>query len=416
MSTSLPGGSSLDRMEACIASEALPHFPFALHEYAKLGDMMHAFLEANYNAGRDAALEWVYDTNPHMLEVFESVPFERLPPFDLAKYQPEVSLAYDTNSGRVRVLGHSLNRNDARAMAEPHEFVMTIDLAGVEDDTAVAIDWKTGFKLVRPAEDNWQAKTGLLLSCRARGLKRGRAAIVRVLWNGVVLPWEWVEMDEGDLNDHEAKLRLLLKKRGRELEKKANGEPLSTPVVGDHCDYCPARLACPAWLGLLGASVNVNGLKEGTPEVLAQAVANHLQRRKALELEEAFLKGIARGNPIALPNGDIYGEKLVTIETILPEMVRPVLEQLHGAGIAEAVMESAVKEATSIPKSSFKSALRRHVLPGLPQKAKIGELERITYAALREGRALSVRTRKEVKVYRPGKIAEEEPDVTEDAA
>ncbi|MGH9900205.1 MAG: PD-(D/E)XK nuclease family protein, partial [Pyrinomonadaceae bacterium] len=371
-------------------SEAFPHYPYALHEYAKLGDTMHAFLEAAYNAGRDAALEWVYDTHPHMLEVFDQVPFDRLPPFDKAKYQPEVSLAYDTNTGKVRVLGHSLNRNEARAMAEPHEFVMTLDLTGVEDDAAISIDWKTGFKLVNPAQTNWQVRTGLLLACRALGLTRGRVAIVRVLWNGVVLPWEWVEMDEGDLLTHEAEFRLLLRKRARVLEAAAKGEPLPSPVVGDHCDYCPARLGCPAWLGLLRAAADVDELKKASPELLAQAVLNLQQTKKAVELAEACLKGIARANPIQLPNGDLYGEKLVTTETIVPERVKPVLEELHGAGIAEAVMETAVKEATTIPKDRFKSALRRHVLPTLGQKAKIGELERNTYAALREGRAVSV--------------------------
>jgi len=407
VSTELPGASSLDRVDICPSSEAYPHFEMAPHEWTKLGDAMHAFLEAAYNAGREAALEWAFDKHPHLFEAFELVPLDRLPPFDVSKWQPEVSFAYNPFTKKSRVLGHSLNRNVAREMGEPDEIVFTGDLVGVEDDACLLVDWKTGHKLVAPPERNWQIKTGILGACRAKGLVRGRAAIIRVLLNGMVLPWEWYEMDEDDLNAHEAALRGLLRRRAKTMEAKKKGEPLPYPLmVGPQCDYCPARLSCPAWLGLARATCNIDEDRLLSGEELGRGWEILQQKKKAIELSEAWFKATARQSPISLPSGDLLGERLVPKESIIPDMAKPVLAKRYGEAVAEAVLGDSLKEATSLPKDRFKSALKRHVLPRLEGKAKIGQLERDVYEALRQGRAVTIKMEKLVKTYRPRPGAE----------
>ena len=417
----LPGPSSLSRIAKCPTSEGLPHFQSAPHEWTRLGDIMHAFLEAAYNGGRDAALEWAFETNPHLYEALEGVPLERLPSFGELSLRAEVSFAYDIRTGKCRTLGYGLNRNIARAMAQKGEMVGTLDLAGTEDsgESVFVIDWKSGFAKVEPAADNWQIKTGLLMACRAMGLRRGRCAIVRVLWNGLVLPWEWHEMDEDDLDAHAAELRLLMRLRDEIRAKAARGEPLPPPVydADGHCRYCPAQRVCPVYVNFAHSPPPARDEVANLPPERRAAMFLELRaRKKALELAEEALELSARQDPILLPDGQMYGEKLVPKETIVADRAEEALAKVFPPEVARAVVESAVTVDRGMTKEALKRALKRHVVenpaidpdPGDKRK-QIGKVNDKALDALRRDRlGMDSRTTKPVCVFRPGKEAKAE--------
>lgn len=413
--TLLPGPSSLEREYICPFNAGLPHFDSIGGRWAADGNLMHAFLEAIYNVGYDGAIDWAYSHYPHRAEALAAVPSDKLPPFDLAKWRPEVSFAYNPFTGKSRVLGSGLTRDAARELGEPDEIVGTVDLAGAEDGTVYVLDWKSGYRDVTPPENNWQVKTGLLMACRAAGLSFGKVAVVPVRWSGEVGFWEWHEMDGRDLDAHERALRNVLRRRARVLEAVAKGEPNpEKPVIGEHCHYCPAKLGCPAWLGLRAAFMTVDSIDpNASVERLGEMYTNLQQLKEVVKTAEAFLEGVARRADIPLPGGEIYGMHLDKTESILPLAAEGVLKKKYGELVGGTIYSSALKEASSIPKKNFKSALNTHWVKHLKaqgQKAQIGQVEKEALIALREGRAMSVKEVMKPMKFRPGKELLDEPD------
>ena len=384
----LPGPSSHHRIDVCEVSEALPHFEVAPHEYARLGNLMHDFLEEAYHHGREAALQWAWTSTPGHMEVFEMVPFERLPEFNPGAYAIEMSFAYDVQRGTSRILGQGLNRNEARAMAKPGEMVGTIDLGTNEHGVAFIVDWKTGWRSITPAQWNLQLKTYALMACRASGLKEAKFAIIRVLANGTVLPWDWGFMDEDDLDAHEAFLRMLMKRRAQVKAKAAAGEPLPMPYLGPHCDYCPALRSCPARQPAQNALLGTKELRVLTPDELGQAYRNAQQILAATKLAIADIKRMAAQSPIPLGGNRWLGVKARRTETIDPDAALEALRSRMG-DVADIVYEHAVKLKASLTKKAFKSGLKKFWIPSLPpEERKVGAVEEEMLQVLRDGRAM----------------------------
>ena len=74
----LPGPSSLGRIAACPTSETLPHVRSS-SEYARRGDIIHAFLASCAMVGRDVAL---LQADAEHYDTLAAIPLDRLPPLD----------------------------------------------------------------------------------------------------------------------------------------------------------------------------------------------------------------------------------------------------------------------------------------------------------------------------------------------
>lgn len=116
----------------------------------------------------------------------------------------------------------------------PRFMAGAVDLLWSESGHRHVLDWKTGRREnVQPIYRNDQMRTLAFLLDKAVGA--GEVTIHLVFLGGDEVEHECHTLDELDLAEHEAWLR--------ECERTI---PTSQPQPGKHCEYCPARHACPA--------------------------------------------------------------------------------------------------------------------------------------------------------------------------
>lgn len=407
--------SALGRIAACIRSEAMPH-THSRSPFARKGTVAHKFLADCLDHGRDRALSMVEEVED--IDWLEAIDIERLPAFERDKYSAEVAVAYSPSLREGRLIGYGLSREAAAAKREGDEIVGIVDVGGVAEEGVVVQDYKTGWGYVERAEVNWQMRTYSLFMARTFLKTSAFHSVVRVRDNGDHY-FDTAVMDELDLLSHEEEFLSLLRRREDVRQAVRAGLPEAIPPLneGRHCRYCPAFAVCPAKSfairALAGSPAQDLVL---TPELAAQAWRQLKLAGKTLERYESVLKDYARQTPVPLgENGEILGEKKHKVESIEPDQARLVLEKQYG-DLGGAIAGEATEKRETLTKAALKSALKKLMLPTLPEKEqKITHVEKRVLEVLRVGGAVQTKTTFPVTEHVPPKLALPE-GATEEAA
>lgn len=243
----------------------------------------------------------------------------------------------------------------------------TVDFALVNGDEAVLVDWKTGQRHAGYFEQC--ATYGLLLQRAWRGVKTVRVHLVFVGLGAV----DVVDLGRDELAEANTKIMEALIAREADAPR---------AVSGDWCQWCPAKMGCPAFA--------IEHAKLDTalaPDVSLAQLLRHVDgdnaseahrfiayAEEAIEKIEENLKAHARasGNMVNLTTGKTYRMSMNTRTTLVQGTETNDIFRAHGAGLA-------LEETASLPNA-------RKILKN--DKGALAALE----AALATGEALKTTT------------------------
>lgn len=385
-----PTGSSLDRVEICNASAALPQiFSVDESEHRDRGTAIHLFLSRTSIVGRDAALA---EVDEQWRDVCADVQIARLAP-QLAM-SSEIAVAYDWQADTGRVLQLAGPRR--YEVDVTREVPATLDVVGADmsnGETVVYVgDYKGPYGWLPAPERSLQLGVGALAVARAFGADAAVVEYIRIRGDGTTRKFS-ARLDVFALDAIADRVRMLMTEvdtmRGR-LELGEIGAPNVTE--GPHCRYCPARQHCPAKTALvrhvLGDPQPVPYMIPLTPESALRAYQLLAPARAALAQVEGALYAYAKLTPIPVGIDDDGSERW------FGELRRPGSEVLDGA-IAHAVLaekydgEAANKAVTmKVTKTAITDLARSRLGPD-------EKLTHVTDAILEEIRARNGATRPE---------------------
>ena len=334
----LPTGSKLELALACAASQALGQVDTSF-KAGEDGKAKHAALAGRLSWMVDAGawdcpendlddspktVEWLTtdtaiwgDMSEATARWLASIDHETLLP--LKGCRDEVALAWDYQHDAGRELGARLER--AYSMAKPTEYVGTADYLRVEDGCVMVVDLKTGMAEVTAPGRNPQLRFLALAACRANGLQRARVGILHAP-EGRTPWWNWAELDAFELEVVAMELRKLAERIGY---ARAAVEKNKAPWLnaGEHCQWCPARFACPARVGMAKAMASdpsgyALSLKHGLEDdnIASMALARWQAARRILDEVGAALHARAKERPIPTADGMVWGPVESTREVI----------------------------------------------------------------------------------------------------
>lgn len=370
--------SGVGPTRACLASAVLPAVPETTAATSFGTNVRHRFFERVPQVGREAALAEISD--PAGRAAMAAMELDGMP-LDPAAYAQEVSFAWDWEKGTAREVGRGLSRGARDAMLGPTEVGGTADIAALlGDDGAYIGDIKAEFDPQPPAEQHDQLHLLALMAARAWGREWVKIEIIRPR-KGEPAWRDAAELDLFALTDIAERMRALalavLLARA-EYEKDGIDPPAH---VGDWCRRCHSRHACSAIGGALARVAEPNAIMitdENAPAVyeLLSAV-----RARADELWE-LLKQHARQSPIRLPDGRVFGPKMMNFDVIDGAKLWRVLADMHGEAVAWAAAQ------VEITKSRLDEALTPIALARGPRK--LAEVRREVIAAASAAGAWSV--------------------------
>ena len=219
--------------------------------------------------------------------------------------ETEVPFAFDATSSRARRLPGGQHRDYSSALQ--HEIPFTVDYVAYSARDVEVGDWKTGYGAhVDRTSGNWQV---------------GIAAIAAAeLFNAETVTGKihYLDTDFTDIYRFSAtELRFL----ASDIQRVIQTVDGSQPNPGDHCKYCPARLACPAVASAISSVAASPGVRWSLDRITLQndaLMAMHLPALKAAvdAVEKALKSRCKEGLP--LPNGKIWKpivQRRVSIDT-----------------------------------------------------------------------------------------------------
>lgn len=228
--------SSADRVKACPASAVLPQTYQPAGPAAERGTRIHT-----QQADAVDALD------PHVVAL----------PFDwTATRHVEVAYAYDLAEDTGRILGYRLERR--YPPVSPTELKGSADLTLTTPTAATVIDWKTG----HTRGYQWQTRVYALAASRAHRVSSVETALVYLDANAI------------DRERFGAFALAAIRRDVVALQSRIERSDGTDVSPGDHCRWCPAKPACPAWATEL-ASVRAPSweaqlaIELSTPERLA---------------------------------------------------------------------------------------------------------------------------------------------------
>jgi hypothetical protein len=382
--------SGLPRAMACIGSLVLPRAD-EVHEASLNGTAKHEYIQRiaegmpKQEALGHVPLEWraqaaAIDLDAEMLR----------------KGAPEVAFALDLARGTAREIGRGIGRSEARNMCTPNEMPMVADWVSVDGSTVWVVDWKSNAaEGLVPAPRNAQLLTYMaaaLLAYRAQGVSTVRGALVRV--DRDIPYWERTDaLDALDVEAHLESIRALLRRATEARERySALGE---TPplVVGVHCDWCAARRFCPAQVGQLYEALGFQpkeGSEFGGPVLRpSEAGAMYAKVLGAIELLKRFksdLEGIAKEEPLTLPDGRVLRWEDEAKASVDAEAAAPILARAYGPRVVELATKH---HEPTMPWDALADALATDTLPRLQEEHRQNGGRKPTRGALiREARNL----------------------------
>lgn len=240
--------SAAERIAACPASAALPQTYQPSGPAAIRGSAIHDVAADMLTEGREAALAKVPQTAEWRRTVEGFDPFSLALPWDGIRHV-EVAYAYDLAADRGRVLGYRIGRR--YPPTTPAEIRGSADVVIEARPGLVLVDWKSGQRL-ESAPDNWQIRIYSLMAARAHQQQSVRGVLAYIAEDGSV-ELDSADFDAMDLAAIAADLRGVVVAVAAAVEALKRGEsPAVTP--GDHCRWCPAKPACPAFARELAAA------------------------------------------------------------------------------------------------------------------------------------------------------------------
>lgn len=278
----------------------------------------------------EVASEWADAGTDEHAELARKT-LSRTLPLRLARIVPpsprvEVTLAINIATGEARIVGEGGGRNYT---PDPLEVFGTADVIGVDRDTVIIIDWKTGYIEVDSAENNWQLWGYALAACRALGKSKARVYIAYTNIPGQ--PISEHELDWEDLASFALRIQDLVPREAR-LRHEYRAGVIPTTREGSWCRYCPSKHTCPAKQSLLALVAN-KGLPapaEMSKEQAAEAVRQVLRLDQLVKDAKARLNQYIDDNgPVDLGGGKAYGRG-----------VRAGRRELDGAKTVQAIRES----------------------------------------------------------------------------
>lgn len=321
--------SSLSRRLNCPGSSVLPRAENS-NIWASAGREEHAELADQLLAG--TLPEWIARIMP-------------------PNPRSEVALAFDVATRVGRIIGENLDRSYGDVA--PFEIVGSADVMGVDGDTVVVIDFKTGHNDVESAATNPQLAFYCLAAARALGKSK---AIARIVYTRTCRVDEAM-LDALDLAAFGDRLEQLHIRTAALQEAKNRGETISTHE-GSWCRYCPSTPYCGAKNALLvqvaEKGLAVIGDTTLTPE-RARAGYEEIVRVEQLvkDARKRLETYVDENGPIDLGGGRMFGR-----------YVRQGNERLSGdvavKAIAEVVGESAEEFCSvAIERKTTKAAIER---------------------------------------------------------
>ena len=302
-----PTASSLERALACPASLVLPQV-HTTSEYAKRGTEIARFIRLVIGgASVEAAAETVGDLEWRATCL--ALDWKKLAG-DLSEVQGEMAYALDVETDDARRLGSNLGRHYPPTSAT--EFCGTSDIEGERiDGIPVVVDVKSG-QPVTLAAHNPQIRFFALVKHLLTGAPEVEGRIAYVGEDGSV----WSDchtFSAFDLESFGDELRALPARIAAARDAAATSVP--TVSTGDHCRYCPAKPACPAYVALARTMVtDIDAARVHLPVMTPEEQGRAWAKAKAVEsmLETVLdaLKAMAKQAPFPLENGQTV--KMVT--------------------------------------------------------------------------------------------------------
>ncbi len=382
----LPTLSALPLLSVCPGAGALPWIG-SVSEAANLGNALHEIQEKAIGAGcagPDLPVAAFADTETRWrltgreLERFRVLAMNFRPNTPVGAIA-EVPLALLSGGSAVRLA--SGGRGQYPEAPEDAILAGSLDVVWSEPEPLVFpwaqrptvragsvpsyVDWKTGDEdNVATPRQNWQIKGGALLLARWIGTTEAIAGPC------FVEPgpgrWDLAHFDEADLDQIETDLlELLVRVRKACVAVEQGGVP--ELVTGGHCEYCPARAACPAWtapvLALMG---DPDGMLLPLSHEQVTRAAELLPVLRSLEklCEGAAKYGAATYGPLELKSGKLYGPATETRAKLATRATYQALAELVGdekADLAFRVTKEGLKDALragGAPRGSFPKLLR----------------------------------------------------------
>lgn len=361
--------SSFPRLQKCVGAAVLPQAD-EVREGMERGTAMHAHIERMANgASRVDSLakvpeQWRADAAAIDLD-----------PDMLRNGAAEVAFALNLERGTARELGRGISRSEAKALLVPGEISMIADWVAVTGEEAFVSDWKSGIaEGLVPAPRNAQLLTYMaatLLAYRTQGVSAVRGALVRVDRNS---PY-WERTDALDLLDVEAHLesvRTMLRRAKEARERYSTRGELPPLAIGVHCDWCPSRRFCPAQVGQLHDALGFRpreGSEFGGPVLRpVEAGAMYAKVLGAIELLKQFkadLEGIAKEEPLPLPDGRMLRWEDEAKASVDAEAAASILARAYGSRVVELATKH---HEPTMPWESLADALATEALPRLQEE------------------------------------------------
>jgi len=328
---SLPTGSQIGRVMACIFSWLLVRFDRAVGAAAIAGTQAHDELFQTIEHGAPspwdmgALLAWLVA--------------------DGGKPKGELALAYDAKADTAKALGQNIGREYAKHGADPFsQFCLSLDAVAIQGSRARLLDLKTG----RSEGDPWQLKLGAVALARAFDLDE----VIACFWyrdsSGLgidrLMEWRWGSMDLAGFAEELNQLQLTLE----------GAPPAMGAKEGEHCTYCHSFAACPAKMNLarsLVAEATAPGVTMGaeftalTPAEAGLAWERLIQAEALVKHIRTGLEGYATQQPIQLSDGRQVRAVEAQRESILGPVAYAVLAQAFNVETAESCCPPATSKA-----------------------------------------------------------------------
>lgn len=264
--------SSLERVEACPASTALPAAQYS-GIAAETGTENHRVIEDVINAGGV----------PEKLRHLWEDPETGSPP---RAVHTEIAYVVDVSTRKVRRLGKLKSHRDYGKLGGT-EIATTLDVEIVHDNAVNVIDWKSRERTT-PAERNVQIATQVCAVETHYG---------KPVHAGLVYLDDWyADMASFSIFDSG--------ERWSRLARIVAASGSGSPKMGSHCKYCPAMVSCPAHRATLAAMLDVGvAVEQMTPELVGEAWTKLKAIESMAERVDFAIRERARREPIPLPNG-----------------------------------------------------------------------------------------------------------------
>jgi hypothetical protein len=316
MNRPLPTFSSLPRATRCLASAALPACDEE-SDHAEAGTVRHHFLRRVSDLVR-TGMALAEARTIALAEAPADARWELglldLAPLRLGDVMAEVAFAIDIVTGEARVLGRAIDRHYDAAGRRPTEVCGSVDaVALVGQEGARVRDYKGRSHDRRPDQDE-QLLAGAYAVMRIYRRRWVDVEVVRIV-SGRAFPVK-ARVSAPDLERFGQRLRAL-GARVQEARAAFTRGVIPDCTRGDHCAYCPGMRSCPAMGALARAALGgelaetLARARAGLPLVTEEDDARLHEQLASLERVVRALKtdlrDRARGRPIPLRNGKVYG-------------------------------------------------------------------------------------------------------------